>query len=109
MGRDRVAINYTDGKDASTRFTVQATGPDGALLLLCVLEEFGRTHQIRIHAKHAGFPIVGDIVYGASESEASLISRVALHAWRLRVEHPQSRNVLLFEATMQADLQACLD
>ena len=59
----RRAIN-TDGQHAATRFEVIDVGMDGALLLTCILEKSGRTHQIRLHAKHFGAPLLGDEMYG---------------------------------------------
>lgn len=53
---------------------------DSALVEISL--ETGRTHQIRVQFSEAGFPVIGDAVYGVASSE---ISRVALHAWKLRI------------------------
>ncbi|MGE3667517.1 MAG: 23S rRNA pseudouridine(1911/1915/1917) synthase RluD, partial [Steroidobacteraceae bacterium] len=82
-----------------------------------VMLETGRTHQIRVHLAHAGFPILGDPVYGgrrrlpAGASPALLealqsFQRQALHAARLGFVHPSSGEALEFEAPMPADMQA---
>lgn len=52
--------------------------------------ETGRTHQIRVHTAHMGHPIVGDSVYGSGRSVGVNLPGQALHAWRLRLQHPVS-------------------
>lgn len=50
--------------------------------------ETGRTHQIRVHSAHIGHPVVGDPVYGSGRSVGVNLSGQALHAWKLRLQHP---------------------
>lgn len=52
--------------------------------------ETGRTHQIRVHAAQIGHPVVGDPVYGSGRSIGVNLPGQALHAWRLRLQHPVS-------------------
>jgi len=52
--------------------------------------ETGRTHQIRVHSTHIGHPIVGDRVYGSGRDVGVNLCGQALHAWKLRLEHPLS-------------------
>merc|ERR1712183_1197377 len=84
------------------------------MLLLCSLLGSGRTHQIRVHAAHAGFPLVSDSMYGGAAlgtdgaQDAPSLARVALHAWRLRIIHPATREPLVIEAPPAADLRRCL-
>jgi len=117
----RRAVNFEEGQSAATRLEVLACSPaNGAgsqfVLLSCVLEESGRTHQIRVHASHVGLPLVGDGMYGGLTSadpeapvSAIVPGRVALHAWRLRVPHPTTKEELLIEAPLPADLASCLE
>ncbi len=75
----------------------------------------GRTHQIRVHLSHLGWPIVGDDMYGgrafADETGRTVIDRQALHAGLLAFEHPVSGEPMVFTAPVppdMADLLACL-
>jgi 23S rRNA pseudouridine1911/1915/1917 synthase len=77
--------------------------------------ETGRTHQIRVHLAHAGYPIVGDPVYGGRRrippaSGPALLAalasfrRQALHAARLQLEHPGTGRTMQWEAPLPADM-----
>lgn len=81
--RQEMAI-VDDGKQAVTHFNVIETF-DKYTLVECVLET-GRTHQIRVHMKHIGFPLVGDPKYGPKKTMD--IGGQALHAGVLGFEHP---------------------
>jgi 23S rRNA pseudouridine1911/1915/1917 synthase len=59
----------------------------------------GRTHQIRVHAKYLGHPIVGDPVYGIKKQKFSLNGQL-LHAWRLELKHPVTGQDMAFEAPL---------
>ena len=65
----------------------------------------GRTHQIRVHLAARGWPIVGDATYGSRDPS---IARQALHAWRLTLPHPASREPLIIEAPMPSDMQTLI-
>ncbi|MCU7558030.1 RluA family pseudouridine synthase [Macrococcus capreoli] len=83
--RDRQEMAIVDnGKQAVTHFNVIETF-DKYTLVECVLET-GRTHQIRVHMKHIGFPLVGDPKYGPKKTMD--IGGQALHAGVLGFEHP---------------------
>ncbi len=68
--------------------------------------ETGRTHQIRVHSKYIGHPILGDTLYGHS---SSLISRQALHAYKTTFIHPINKKELTIEAPLPYDMKIILD
>jgi 23S rRNA pseudouridine1911/1915/1917 synthase len=106
------------GRPARTHYRVRERFRAHALLQ-CELES-GRTHQIRVHMTHAGFPLVGDPLYGGGlklprganeELVAALrgFKRQALHAEKLAFEHPVSGEPMSFEATPPEDFLGLLD
>ena len=64
--------------------------------------ETGRTHQLRVHSKYIGHPIVGDSLYG---SENSLISRQALHAYEVSFVHPINKEKMLIHSNLPDDIK----
>ena len=66
----------------------------------------GRTHQIRVHMKHIGFPIIGDFLYNP---DYSLISRQALHSSELILTHPLTKKILRFDARIPSDMRLLID
>lgn len=103
------------GRPATTtwRRLAAADAGGGGVSLLSVGLETGRTHQIRVHLKHAHHPLIGDPTYGEERSRESLpavravlagFPRPALHAWRLAFEHPVKGGTVAFEAPPPADL-----
>ncbi len=71
----------------------------------------GRTHQIRVHLSHLGWPIVGDDMYGGRpfarrEGEAPIIARQALHACVLGFTHPITEMRMVFTAPLRGDMAA---
>ncbi|MFQ5399658.1 MAG: RluA family pseudouridine synthase [Anaerolineae bacterium] len=68
----------------------------------------GRTHQIRVHLAHIGFPIVGDKVYGRRKQRL-LTTRHFLHAAGLTFQRPSDEQELTFRVELPSDLQAVLD
>ena len=109
-----------NGKPAVTHFRVLERFA-GHTHIRCRLET-GRTHQIRVHMAHEGWPLVGDPVYGgrlrfppgasaALREALSGFGRQALHARRLRFEHPVSGREVICQAPMPDDmvkLLACM-
>lgn len=88
-GERRVSVN-PEGKPSHTVFRLLARWP-GVSLLEAQLKT-GRTHQIRVHLSHLGFPILGDEKYGDfghnREVKRNGLKRMALHAWRMAFRHP---------------------
>ena len=73
-----------------------------ASLVECRLET-GRTHQIRVHLRHLGHPLLGDVLYGGP---AIGIGRQALHAWRLGLDHPSGRGRVRWTSIPPEDMRA---
>jgi 23S rRNA pseudouridine1911/1915/1917 synthase len=94
------------GRPARTRTSVVERLGDRATLIRCTLET-GRTHQIRIHCRSLGHPVLGDGKYG--EPTPHDPSRLALHAARLALPHPVTGAPLAFESPWPADLAPWLE
>jgi 23S rRNA pseudouridine1911/1915/1917 synthase len=122
IGRHRTArikmAVRPDGREAITHYRIERRFP--AHTLLRVRLETGRTHQIRVHLAHIGFPIVGDPVYGgrkrfpagaspALRAALAAFPRQALHAARLAFEHPLTGTPREFEAPLPDDFAVLLD
>ncbi len=91
------------GKEAITHFTVIQRFAGGSLVKLRL--ETGRTHQIRVHMRHLGHPLMGDDLYGGS---LDLIQRQALHSWRLEFNHPVTKEHMRLEAPLPADITSLI-
>jgi 23S rRNA pseudouridine1911/1915/1917 synthase len=111
--RTRMAVR-ADGRPAVTRYRIARRFR--AHTLVRVELETGRTHQIRVHLAHIGFPVVGDPLYAgrrripagctpALTAELHAFRRQALHAARLRLEHPLTGRELAWEAPLPEDMQ----
>lgn len=105
-GERRVRVSE-DGKPSHTIFRLVARW-QGASLLEAQLKT-GRTHQIRVHLSHLGYPILGDEKYGDFALNKALhrdgLKRMFLHAWRMCFPHPLSGESLTFEAPLPPALQ----
>lgn len=97
--RKKMAVAREGGREARTDFKVVSTGPN-ATLLECQLHS-GRTHQIRVHLQHLGYPILGDAVYGGKRGRQ--FTRQMLHAWKLGFDHPRTGRRMNFEAPLPED------
>jgi len=117
VDRKRMAIRE-DGRESVTHYRVLERFR--AHTHVRVMLETGRTHQIRVHLAHIGYPIVGDPTYGrrlavpkaATARLAQALRgfrRQALHAVRLGLVHPSSGEALAFEAALPADMEDLLE
>ena len=105
--RDRTMMAVTDeGRRAVTEYTVKKRY-DGYTLCEFRLQT-GRTHQIRVHAKYLGFPVVGDKTYGSKNCKFNLSGQL-LHAFRLELNHPETGERLAFEAPLPDYFKRVLD
>jgi 23S rRNA pseudouridine1911/1915/1917 synthase len=86
--RKRMAVEHRHGKQAITHFTVVERFAK-ATLVKCILET-GRTHQIRVHMKSIGHPLIGDALYGSAKNGYGFEGQ-ALHAARLGFTHPRTQ------------------
>lgn len=68
--------------------------------------ETGRTHQIRVHMGYIAHPLLGDDLYGGTNS---LISRQALHSYKISFVHPITKQNVTFETDISNDLKKLLD
>lgn len=85
-----------NGKEAITHFKVLGRYKNKYTLLQINLET-GRTHQIRVHLSHIGYPIIGDEVYSNGKNEWN-VSGQCLHAWKLEFNHPITGKKISLEA-----------
>lgn len=85
-----------EGKEAITHFKVLGRYKNKYTLLQINLET-GRTHQIRVHLSHIGYPIIGDEVYSNGKNEWN-VSGQCLHAWKLEFNHPVTGEKISLEA-----------
>ena len=102
--KHRTAIDHKRGKNSETHFKVLKRGQVEALIE--ARPKTGRTHQDRVHLFALGFPLLGDVLYGASETD--LIARPALHALSLTFTHPSSGERVTFSAPYPEDMQQLL-
>lgn len=93
-------VDYEKGEHAVTHYKVleRKNGYD----LISLQLETGRTHQIRVHMKYLGHPLLGDFLYGG---DMTLLSRQALHSYRLSFCHPITDMPLSFCVLPPADMQ----
>jgi 23S rRNA pseudouridine1911/1915/1917 synthase len=96
----RLVVVSASGARCETRYEVLASSA-GRSLVRCELVT-GRTHQIRVHLAARGWPILGDATYGVTDPA---IARQALHAWRITLPHPATREVVVIESPWPAELR----
>ncbi len=92
------------GKEAKTLVWVKKTYATAGASKVWVSLLTGRTHQIRVHLAHAGYPLIGDTLYSATGQAWSTQGRQALHAAELRFSHPITHENLLIQSPLPDDL-----
>ncbi|SDY75141.1 23S rRNA pseudouridine1911/1915/1917 synthase [Evansella caseinilytica] len=105
--RQRMVVTDKNSKDAVTHFQVLERF-NNHTVVSCELET-GRTHQIRVHMKYIGFPIIGDPKYGPRNKQAFPIDGQALHAELLGFVHPDTADSMTFTAPPPADMEKCVE
>lgn len=114
--RNRLRMSSRAASARSARTTVDAVEPLGGVSLVQLRIHTGRTHQIRVHLSEAGFPIVGDDLYGgvrervpAALAAVRRLERPFLHAATLAFAHPTSGAHVTVVAPLPNDLAGVLD
>jgi RluA family pseudouridine synthase len=118
----QMCVNPLEGKKSRTEFEVLEQFSDWALLRAAPFTD--RTHQIRVHLKHAGFPVVADELYGGKKlwlsrlkkdfylkpgkEERALLSRAALHAEELSLPHPVTNEPITIKSEWPKDLKVAV-
>ena len=97
-------IDYEGGERAVTHYTLKEYKNGHSLLSIHL--ETGRTHQIRVHMKHIGFPLIGDYLYNP---DMEYMTRQALHSHRLQFTHPITGESMDFTAPLPEDMRQVLE
>lgn len=103
--RKKMAVNK-NGKNAITHIKVLKRFDKYTLLQVNI--ETGRTHQIRVHLSHIGYPIVGDYTYSNGKNEFDVIGQ-CLHAQKLEFKHPITQKDMCLEAELPQYFKEILD
>ena len=102
-------VDFETGERAVTHFEKIRHLPDSQISLISLQLETGRTHQIRVHMKYIGHPLVGDGLYGVASENCKpnqLMNRQALHSYSLRFTHPVTLQEMYFEQELHPDMAA---
>ncbi|MDA8974974.1 RluA family pseudouridine synthase [Akkermansiaceae bacterium] len=107
--RQRMDVcNPGSGKPAITDLHLLHTTDDGTSLILCALHT-GRTHQIRVHNRYMGHPLLADPIYSNPSRQKFESPRLMLHAWRLGFTHPGTGQWLQNEAPIPEEFHRWSD
>jgi 23S rRNA pseudouridine1911/1915/1917 synthase len=111
--RKRMTVTATGGREARSSYRVLERWPYATWVE--VMLHTGRTHQVRVHLWHLGFPVAGDLVYGRranarlKELAGYAAPRQLLHARRLGLVHPRTEKRMVFEAPLPDDFTRALE
>ncbi len=108
--RKKISVHTASPREAVTMYKVKER-LKGATLIEVEIKT-GRTHQIRVHMAHAGFPVLGDRVYGAAKAVKlgdTIISRQMLHAESLSLLHPVTKSPLTFVVPPPEDMARVIE
>lgn len=97
-------INFECGERAVTHYTILKENGDLNCSQVKLWLETGRTHQIRVHMKHLGHPLLGDFLYNPNMTH---IKRQALHSYSLTFNHPITKEPMQFIAPVPDDMNFC--
>jgi 23S rRNA pseudouridine1911/1915/1917 synthase len=100
--RKKMTVTYKNSKEAITHFETIEIFKDYSYLNIKL--ETGRTHQIRVHLSHIGYPIVGDDIYGRKNNEFKMKGQL-LHAERLSFVHPYTKKIMEFRSEIPEDFK----
>lgn len=104
--RKKMAVTYKNSREAVTDFFVEKRF--GLYTLVRCKLRTGRTHQIRVHMKHIGHPIVGDKTYGVKKEEFSLQGQL-LHAGKIGFIHPVTKEKVYYSVPLPEDFEKVLN
>jgi 23S rRNA pseudouridine1911/1915/1917 synthase len=96
---DIIRVVDKSGKECITHYEVEGRFAENTLVKLKL--ETGRTHQIRVHMKHIGHPVLGDTLYG---HESNLIGRQALHCYEMKFTQPTSGEKIVIKSPLPEDM-----
>ncbi|MBC8168257.1 MAG: pseudouridine synthase, partial [Synechococcus sp.] len=99
-------VSDESGRYARTHWTLQERLGDYSLLRFKL--DTGRTHQIRVHCAHINHPVVGDITYSRCRKLPVELPGQALHAFQLGLDHPMTKERMLFEAPVPLAMEKLL-
>lgn len=108
--KDKMVVDQKEGQRAYTNFEVmEVAGKQAAFVAF--MPKTGRTHQIRVHAAHMGFPLLGDAKYGekAAIEGPGITQRLHLHARSLQFKHPVTGKIMKLMAPLPEDLTRSWD